>query len=100
MDGQEDPTACEPQQEGTGAKGTECCVSMSRADPLCEAHVQEGTETTGASEQLRMGSADPLACRMRGEDQQEAAVVIWPQGKGQGQEKDWIPKTVDYLGGV
>lgn len=92
MDGQEHPTACEPQQEGTGAKGTECCVSMSRADPLCEAHVQEGTETTGASEQL--------ACRMRGEDQQEAAVVIWPQGKGQGQEKDWIPKTVDYLGGV
>ena len=60
--------ACEPWQEGTGAEGTECCVSTNGADPLHSSPYPRGTETTRASKQMRTGLPwvrDPLAWRCR-----------------------------------
>lgn len=66
-----------------------------RSKPLHQAHVQEGTEPTGASQQLRTRppwATRSLACKVRGEDQQGAALVIWPHGKVEGREKGWTHK--------
>lgn len=55
-----------------------------RSKLLHQAHVQEGTESTGASQQLRARppwATRSLACKVWGEDQQEAALVIGHMAK-------------------
>ena len=102
-DGQEDPAACEPQQEGTGAEGTECCVSTNRADLL---HASPRPRRNRDHESLREAEDGAALAQHilwfagRGKKTSRRLLWSWPHGKGQGQVKGWTPETVDCPGGV